>query len=227
VSAPVITIDGPGGSGKGTISRLLAARLGWRYLDSGALYRVTAYAARAAGIDLDNQDALAELAASLPVAFDSDPANEDAAVTLDGQLIGNEIRTEAAGEGASRVAVHPPVRAALMRLQHSFQQPPGLVADGRDMGTVVFPQAEVKIFLTASAEERAKRRHNQLREKGISASLAGLLREIEKRDKRDSERVVAPLRPAADADVVDSTNLTIDNVVELIFGIAKNRLNIG
>lgn len=227
MSAPVITIDGPGGSGKGTISRLLAARLGWRYLDSGALYRVTAYAARAAGIDLDNQDALAELAASLPVAFDSDPANEDAAVTLDGQLIGNEIRTEAAGEGASRVAVHPPVRAALMRLQHSFQQPPGLVADGRDMGTVVFPQAEVKIFLTASAEERAKRRHNQLREKGISASLAGLLREIEKRDKRDSERVVAPLRPAADADVVDSTNLTIDNVVELIFGIAKNRLNIG
>ena len=221
---PVLCIDGPSGSGKGTVSRRVAERLGWHLLDSGALYRLVALAGEREGVDPADQIAHARLAARLVVQFGQDPAgNERILLGASQQDVTAAIRTEQAGQGASRVAAWPEVRAALLQRQRDFAQAPGLVADGRDMGTVVFPSAELKIFLTASAGERARRRYNQLKDKGSGASLAALSLEIAERDKRDSTRAVAPLVPSPAAIVIDSTSLTIDEVVERIMAEAEAR----
>jgi CMP/dCMP kinase len=220
---PVVAIDGPSGSGKGTISRLLAARLGWHFLDSGALYRLVALAAERRGIALDAEgeaaagrdERLAAVAAGLDAEFLADGGAER--VLLDGMDVTSALRTEACGDAASRVASIAAVRRALLGRQRAFARPPGLVADGRDMGTVVFPDALLKVFLTASPEERARRRHKQLIEKGIRVSLRDLSWEIAQRDQRDANRSVAPLRPADDARVVDSTSITPEEVIARIF----------
>ena len=209
--APIITIDGPGGAGKGTISRLVACQLGWHLLDSGAMYRVTALAAGKQGVDIADIEAVTAVAKGLDVVFE--PCDDGVSVLLAGEDVSAEVRTEACGELASRVAAMGSVREALLARQRAFQEAPGLVADGRDMGTVVFPAAELKIYLTASAEERARRRHKQLIDKGIDVNLARLLEDIEQRDRRDMERQVAPLKPAEDALVVDTTTMTIEQVV--------------
>jgi cytidylate kinase len=211
---PVVTVDGPSGSGKGTVSRQLAVRLGWHYLDSGALYRLVALAALRKRIDLGDANALAALAAGLNVRFA--PASELERVYLDDTEVAAELRTEQAGEGASRVAALPAVRTALLQRQRDFARWPGLVADGRDMGSIVFPAATLKVFLTASAEERAMRRHKQLKEKGIDVSLPDLSWDIAQRDARDATRTVAPLRPAPEAHVIDSTSLSPGEVVARI-----------
>lgn len=207
---PVITIDGPSGSGKGTIAKLVAHRLGWSILDSGALYRLVGYSAEKAGISFEQVDKLCEIARNMEVLFDGD------ALYLDGEEVSKKIRTESAGNSASKVAAVPEVRAALLEWQRSFAKEPGLVADGRDMGSVVFPDAPVKVFLTASAEERAKRRYNQLKEKGIGVSLRDLVRDIEERDERDCNRDVAPLVAPVAALEVESTSLSIDEVLEKV-----------
>ena len=207
-NAPVIAVDGPSGVGKGTLCQALAQHLGWHLLDSGSLYRLTALAAQKHGVPLDDETRLAALAARLEVRFEPLPGRETQ-VLLEGEDVSATIRSEACGNAASRVAALPAVRAALLQRQRDFRQPPGLVADGRDMGTVVFPDAPVKIFLTASPTARAIRRYNQLREKGISVSLAALAREIAERDARDAGRAIAPLRPASDAHVLDTTELSI------------------
>lgn len=217
MNVPVIAIDGPSGSGKGTVARRLAARLGWHLLDSGALYRLTALAAGREGVRMDDVEGLARVAAGLDVAFDTDEAGDER-VWLEGEDVTGELRSETCGERASRVAALPPVRAALGSLQRSFRRPPGLVADGRDMGTVVFPDAPLKIFLTASPEERAKRRHKQLKDKDIGVNLAALSRDIAARDKRDAERAVAPLVPAPDARTLDSTGMPVAAVMERVLG---------
>ncbi|KPQ31120.1 MULTISPECIES: (d)CMP kinase [unclassified Halomonas] len=209
---PVLTIDGPGGAGKGTISGLVADRLKWHLLDSGALYRLTAQAAVKHQVALDDEDALATLAQSLDVAFPVDDGQ--ARTLLEGEDVSRVIRTEEAGERASQVAALPKVRQALLQRQRNFCQAPGLVADGRDMGTIVFPNASLKIFLTASASERARRRHQQLQEAGVDASLSSLLKEIQARDARDMQRNVAPLKPADDAITLDTTCLSIPEVVD-------------
>jgi len=206
--APVLTLDGPTASGKGTIAQRVARALGWHYLDSGALYRLTALAALRAGVSLDDPERLAQVAATLPVGFEA-----DGRIRLGGEDVTDAIRDEAVGNGASRLAVHAGVRAALLGLQRGFRRPPGLVADGRDMGTVVFPDASLKVFLTASAASRADRRYKQLIEKGISANLPGLLQDLRERDARDASRSVAPLAPAEGAYVLDSTSLTVDETV--------------
>ncbi len=211
-SAPVITIDGPSGSGKGTISRAVARALGWHFLDSGALYRGVGVAALRAGIDLADVQSLAALALTADIRFE-DRIDGEPHVWLGREDISHAIRTEEAGQAASRVAAQPAVRDALLARQRAFQQQPGLVADGRDMGTIVFPAAELKVFLTASADERARRRLKQLSEKGIRAILSALLREIEERDLRDRTRSVAPLIPAHDARTIDSTSRSIADVV--------------
>lgn len=214
--APVLAIDGPSGSGKGTVSRRIAALLDWNYLDSGALYRVVALAAQKAGVALDSADGLAMLARGLDVEFEED--SQDVRVVLDGADVSDELRTEEVGEAASRVASLPAVRAALLERQRRFAEPPGLVADGRDMGTVVFPNAVCKVFLTASPEERARRRHKQLKDKGIGVSLPALAREIAERDSRDANRAIAPLKAAQNAHVLDSTGVPVTRVVEQILG---------
>lgn len=210
---PVITVDGPGGSGKGTITQMLARKLGWHLLDSGALYRLTALAAARQGVQFEDQEGLVRVAASLDVEFLPTPPGEPARVLLAGEDVTAEIRTEACGDDASRVAVIPAVRDALLQRQRDFRRAPGLVADGRDMGTVVFPDAPAKIFLTASAEERARRRYSQLKEAGVSVNIDALLDEIRARDERDMNREAAPLKPAEDAQVIDSTGLSIEEVL--------------
>jgi cytidylate kinase len=211
----VIAIDGPSGSGKGTIARRVADALGYHLLDSGALYRLTAFAARQRGVALDDTTRLADIARNLDVTFGSD-ADGNEQILLAGEDVSFDIRTEEAGAGASRVAAQNPVREALLELQRSFRKSPGLVADGRDMGTHVFVDAGLKIFLTASAEERARRRHKQLKDKGIDVSLAALSRDIEDRDRRDTERSVAPLRPAEDARLLDSSGQSIEAVTNTV-----------
>jgi cytidylate kinase len=210
-AVPVVTIDGPSGSGKGTIGRLLARKLGWHYLDSGALYRVAALAALNRQVDLGHAPALATIARGLDIRFTSSGGVEQ--VYLDGTDVTTELRTERTGDAASRVAVIPEVRAALLQRQRDFAVPPGLVADGRDMGTVVFPDAKLKVVLTATAEARAMRRHKQLKEKGIDVSLPDLSWDIAQRDARDATRTAAPFRPAPDAQVIDSTSRTPEEVV--------------
>src|SRR5688572_20770420 len=221
-NVPIVTIDGPSSSGKGTISRLVAARVGWHLLDSGALYRLVALGGILRNLDPDDVEEHVAVARSMKVQFGSE-GNGEEQVLLDGQDVTRRIRTEQAGAGASRVAAWPAVRAALTDRQRAFAEPPGLVADGRDMGTVIFPEAQLKVFLTASAEERAQRRHKQLIEKGPAASLAALSREIAERDLRDSTRQVAPLRPAPDAHLLDSTGLSIDAVVERVLSLRRER----
>jgi cytidylate kinase len=219
-AVPVITIDGPSGSGKGTIARRVADALGYHLLDSGALYRLTALAARRAGVSLDDPERLADLARNLEVMFGSDVAGGER-VWLAGEDVTGELRTEETGAGASRVAALQPVRDALLALQRSFRTPPGLVADGRDMGTQVFTDAGLKVFLTATAGERARRRHKQLKGKGFDVSLAALSRDIEARDRRDSERSIAPLRPAKDARMLDSSGRSIDDVTRIVLDWAR------
>jgi CMP/dCMP kinase len=219
---PVITIDGPSGSGKGTVSRAVARSLGWALLDSGALYRLVALAARRTGVALDDVEALSRLAARFDIRFGAGPGDEEI-VWLDGTEVTRDIRTETAGNDASKVAALPPVRAALLERQRAFAVPPGLVADGRDMGTVVFPEAQVKVFLTASLEERALRRHNQLKEKGVAATLAALSLEIAERDRRDISRSASPLVASADAVLLDTTGMPVNAVVERVLAIARER----
>jgi len=214
---PVIAIDGPGGSGKGTITTRLARHLGWHFLDSGALYRLTALSAIKNGADLDNETGLGEIAAKLNIRFD---AGEDGVIKiLDGQDVSNLLRHEDTAAVASQIAAIPAVRAALASRQRQFRQLPGLVADGRDMGTVIFPDAKLKIFLTASAEVRAERRYKQLKDKGERVKLTRLFRDIKARDLRDQSRSIAPLRPAEDAVIIDSTNLDIDEVFEKVLSL--------
>jgi cytidylate kinase len=219
--APVVAIDGPSGSGKSTIAAAIARRLGWHRLDSGALYRSVGVAATRKGCALDDVETLAQMTRGLDLDFAIGPDGDR--VRLEGQDITADIRTEAAGQAASAVAALPDVREALLARQRAFAVAPGLVVDGRDMGTVVFPDAVLKVFLTASPEERARRRHNQLKEKGISVSLRDLSKGIAERDERDASRSVAPLRPADDAVVLDSTDRTTDQVVEQVLEWLRDR----
>lgn len=222
-TAPVLAIDGPSGSGKGAVARRVAAALGWNLLDSGALYRLTALAAWRRGEDSAREAVLAQIAANLEVRFTVDALGEEQ-VWLAGDDVSAEIRTEECGRMASRIAALPAVRKALLGLQRSFRRPPGLVADGRDMGTMVFPDALLKVFLTASPEVRAERRYKQLKDKGIDVSLPALSQHIEERDKRDSERSVAPLRAAEDARLLDSSNLTIEEATRTVLLWVQERL---
>lgn len=208
--APVIAIDGPTASGKGTVAQRIAAALGWHYLDSGALYRLVALRALETGVEAGDAPALADLARRLRPSFDGDR------IGLDGRDVSREIRREDVGALASRIAVHPALRAALLDLQRSFRRSPGLVADGRDMGTVVFPDAGLKVFLTASVEARAERRHKQLSEKGFPSNITVLLQDLRARDERDSSRVAAPLKPAEGARQLDSSDRSIEQVVSQI-----------
>jgi len=212
---PVIAIDGPSGSGKGTIARQVAQTLGWHLLDSGALYRLVAVAAAESGQSNASETVLARIAIDLEVRFGTNEAGDEQ-IWLSGHEVSGKVRAEDCGLMASKIAALPEVRTALLALQRGFRKAPGLVADGRDMGSMVFPDSGLKVFLTASAEERAKRRYKQLKDKGIDVSLPALSRDIEDRDRRDSERKVAPLRPAADARLLDSSNLTIAEVTRTI-----------
>jgi cytidylate kinase len=216
---PVITIDGPSGSGKGTIAMRLAEDLGWHFLDSGALYRLVAVAAIDRGIDPGDEEALGKVAARLDVDFGV--SGDGMVILLDGNYITGRLRSEPVSTFASRISAFPAVRSALVHRQRAFRKPPGLVADGRDMGTVIFPDAQLKIFLTASVEARAQRRYKQLKEKGESVNLSRLFRDIEKRDERDSSRAVSPLVPAEDAHVIDSTELDINEVLDIIHKLSE------
>lgn len=220
--APVITIDGPSGAGKGTLCKAIAETLQWHVLDSGAIYRVLALAALHHRVDMTSEDALVPLAAHLDVRFMASQDNLE--VILEGEDVSNEIRTQDVANAASQVAAFPRVREALLRRQRAFREAPGLIADGRDMGTVVFPDAQVKIFLDASPEERARRRMLQLQEKGFSVNFEHLLTEIKARDDRDRNRPVAPLFPAVDALVLNSTRLSIEHVIENALNYARGKL---
>ncbi len=217
--APVITIDGPGGSGKGTVSLRLAELLGWHLLDSGALYRLVAVAALQEQLPLEDEVRLGHLAASLDAGFTV--TNREIKVMLNGQDVSQQLRSEEVSALSSRLAALKEVRAALVDRQRAFRQHPGLVADGRDMGTVIFPDAPLKIYLTASVEVRARRRYKQLKEKGESVNLPRLFREIEERDRRDQNRPVAPLRPAFDSHIIDSSELSVDEVLGKILALWK------
>ncbi len=219
---PVITLDGPGGSGKGTVSRVVAQRLEWQFLDSGALYRLVGVAAQDQGIAMDDVAALTVLAERLDTDFRT-LADGREQILLSGADVTTVVRSEASGDVASRIAVIPAVRRALLQRQRDFRQQPGLVADGRDMGTVVFPDAALKIYLTASAEERAQRRYKQLKEKGISVNLSRLLGEIVARDERDSHRETAPMTPAPDARVIDTTGFSIEEVVTRVLSLWESK----
>ena len=219
---PVLTIDGPSGSGKGTVSARVADALGWHLLDSGALYRAVGFAASMAGLDLSDAEAVTRCAETTKIVFRDPKDGGETRVIVNGLDATAEIRTETCGAAASAIAAIPSVRAALFEKQRSFRKGPGLVADGRDMGTVIFPDAEHKVFLTASAEERAKRRYKQLKEKGLGVTLTTLLREIEARDVRDAERAVAPLKPATDAILIDSTGMSIDAVVAKVLELVRS-----
>ena len=221
-TAPVITVDGPSGAGKGTLCKALAESLNWRLLDSGAIYRVLALAALHHQVDISTEEALVPLAAHLDVRFVSQ--NGQLKVILEGEDVSNEIRTETVGNTASQAAAFPRVREALLRRQRAFREAPGLIADGRDMGTVVFPDAPVKIFLDASSQERAHRRMLQLQEKGFNVNFERLLAEIQERDSRDRNRSIAPLIPAADALVLDSTSMSIEQVIEQALAYAQRIL---
>lgn len=216
MSVPVLTIDGPSGAGKGTVSRAVAKALGWHYLDSGSIYRSLAIAVLQAGVELENLPAIVTIAESMQLAFD---CGEALVVRLNGADITAQLGTEATGHAASIVAAYPEVRAILLQKQKDFQRLPGLVADGRDMGSVVFPEAPFKVYLTASAEERGKRRYNQLIEKGIDANLVQITQEIEARDRRDSERATAPLTIPVGAMVIDSSALSILQVIDAVMGL--------
>ncbi|HEY8354851.1 MAG TPA: (d)CMP kinase [Methylophilaceae bacterium] len=217
-SIPVIAIDGPSASGKGTVAQRVARELGYHYLDSGALYRVVALAARERGISWHDAEALAAMATTLEIRFDDD------CILLDGIDVSDEVRSEEIGKGASQVAVHPQLRAALLDLQRSFRRAPGLVADGRDMGSVVFPDAQTKIFLTASAEVRAERRYKQLKQKGKNANLQEILHDLKQRDIRDSQRAVAPLQQCEDARLLETSRLTIDQAVRFVLAAAEEQI---
>lgn len=218
---PVLTIDGPSGSGKGTISRVVADRLGWHLLDSGALYRAVGYAAGMAGLDLSDAEAVTRSAETTRISFRDPKDGGETRVIVNGLDATDDLRTETCGAAASAIAAIPGVRAALFDKQRGFRRLPGLVADGRDMGTVIFPDARFKVFLTASAEERARRRYKQLKEKGLGVKLATLLHEIEARDARDAARAVAPLRPAEDAISIDTTGMPVDAVVEAVLALVQ------
>ena len=219
--APVLTIDGPSGSGKGTISRLVAERLGWHLLDSGALYLAVGYAAGAEGLDLSDAEAVTRCAQTTKIRFRDPGDGSETRVIVNGHDATDELRTETAGAAASAIAAIPGVRSALFDKQRDFRRNPGLVADGRDMGTVIFPDARYKVFLTASADERAKRRYKQLKNKGLNVTLAALLREIQARDERDAARTVAPLRPAEDALTIDTTGIPVDSVVAAVLSVVR------
>lgn len=211
-TGPVITVDGPSGAGKGTLCQMLAAKLNWLLLDSGALYRVTALAAKQHGVEIENEAGLKVIAAHLDVQFQVSPKCDGVQVILEGQNVTSVLRTEETGAIASKVAAVNVVRSALLERQRDFQQLPGLIADGRDMGTVVFPEAELKIYLTATAEERGQRRYKQLIDAGKNANLAQIIDDIEARDDRDMNRSVSPLKPADDAIIIDSTSMSIEEV---------------
>ncbi|WGO82751.1 (d)CMP kinase [Arsenophonus apicola] len=221
VLPPVITVDGPSGAGKGTLCQALANKLGWQLLDSGAIYRVLALAALHHHVDIESEEALVPLAANLDVRFE--PREKELAVMLEGEDVSNEIRSEVVGNTASLTATFPRVREALLRRQRAFRTKPGLIADGRDMGTVVFPDAPVKIFLDATPEERARRRMQQLQKKGFDVKLSDLLADIKERDFRDRNRLIAPLVPAKDALILDSTKLSIEGVIEQALAYVKKK----
>jgi cytidylate kinase len=221
--APVLAIDGPGGSGKGTVGQILAQRLGWHFLDSGALYRVVGVVATRERVSLDDRPALARLATSMDIRFVPRTDGGAAAVLLHGEEIGDQLRTEESGKLASIVAAIPEVRSALLQKQHSFRRLPGLVADGRDMGSTVFPDAILKVYLSASPEVRAERRYKQLIDKGFNVNLPRLLDEIRERDARDAGRAVSPLKPAHDACILDTSQLDISGVVERVYGLLLQR----
>ncbi len=223
IQAPVITVDGPSGAGKGTLCMRLAEKLGWHLLDSGAIYRVLALAAIHHDVDTESEEALVPLAANLDVQFLAE--GDLVKVILEGEDVSGTLRTEQVGNQASKVAALPRVREALLRRQRAFVGEPGLIADGRDMGTVVFPKAAAKIFLDASAEERARRRQHQLQGKGVNVTFEQLLSEIQERDDRDRNRAVAPLRPASDALELDSTSLSIDEVIEQALTFIESKLS--
>lgn len=218
MSIPVLTIDGPSGAGKGTVSRAIARKLGWHYLDSGSIYRSLAIAAITAGADLSDEAVVAEVAKAMVLEFES---ADELTVKLDGKDITGQLGLESTGNAASVVAALPEVRKVLLQKQKDFKKPPGLVADGRDMGTVVFPDAQNKVFLTASAEERAMRRYKQLKEKGIDANLSLITQEIEERDRRDQQRKTAPLMQADDAVFIDSSDMSIETVIEQIVNLIR------
>ncbi len=219
---PVLTIDGPSGAGKGAVAANVARRLGWKALDSGAVYRAVAASALDQNVSAEDVDVLVALCDDLPLSFEA--GDDGIRVFLDGQPVDGRLRQEEVSSMSSRIASQSAVRAALMDLQRSFRQPPGLVADGRDMGTVVFPDAQIKVFLDASVEERANRRYKQLKEKGKDVNFLRLFRDLEARDRRDRERSVSPTVPAADAEVIDSTAMTLEAVIDRVLSIARERV---